>query len=52
MATNIPPHNIAELCDACLHLIKHPNVSDDTLLAHVPGPDFPTGGVLVEPRER
>jgi topoisomerase-4 subunit A len=51
MATNIPPHNIAELCDACLHLIKHPNVSDDALLAHVPGPDFPTGGVLVEPRE-
>ncbi|MFV0513294.1 MAG: DNA topoisomerase IV subunit A [Jhaorihella sp.] len=51
MATNIPPHNIAELCDACLHLIKSPDARDDTLLNHVPGPDFPTGGVLVEPRE-
>jgi len=48
MATNIPPHNIAELCDACLHLIESPNARDDTLLKHVPGPDFPTGGVIVE----
>ena len=44
MATNIPPHNIAELCDACLHLIKVPDARDDTLLNYVPGPDFPTGG--------
>ncbi|MFQ5636169.1 MAG: DNA topoisomerase IV subunit A [Gammaproteobacteria bacterium] len=51
MATNIPPHNIGELCDACLHLIKAPNARIETLLEHVPGPDFPTGGVLVEPRE-
>ncbi len=51
MATNIPPHNIAELCDACLHMIKTPDVRDDTLLNYVPGPDFPTGGVIVEPRE-
>jgi topoisomerase-4 subunit A len=51
MATNIPPHNIDELISACLHLIKHPNASDDSLVDHVPGPDFPTGGVLVEPRE-
>lgn len=51
MATNIPPHNIAELCDACLHLIKTPDARDDTLLNYVPGPDFPTGGVLVEPRD-
>ncbi|WP_093118923.1 DNA topoisomerase IV subunit A [Salinihabitans flavidus] len=51
MATNIPPHNIAELCDACLHLIKVPDARDDTLLNHVPGPDFPTGGVIVEPKE-
>lgn len=51
MATNIPPHNIAELCDACLHLIKTPDARDDTLLNHVPGPDFPTGGVIVEPRD-
>ncbi len=51
MATNIPPHNIAELCDACIHLIKVPDARDDTLLKYVPGPDFPTGGVIVEPPE-
>ncbi|MFV2034273.1 MAG: DNA topoisomerase IV subunit A, partial [Halocynthiibacter sp.] len=51
MATNIPPHNIAELCDACLHLIKVPDARDDTLINYVPGPDFPTGGIIVEPRE-
>jgi topoisomerase-4 subunit A len=51
MATNIPPHNISELCDACLHLIKTPDARDDTLLNYVPGPDFPTGGVLVESPE-
>jgi topoisomerase IV subunit A len=51
MATNIPPHNIVELCDACLHLIKTPDARDETLLNYIPGPDFPTGGVIVEPRE-
>jgi len=51
MATNIPPHNIAELIDACIHLVKFPNAGDDKLLDFVPGPDFPTGGVIVEPRE-
>ena len=51
MATNIPPHNIAELCDACLHMIKAPDARDDTLLNFVPGPDFPTGGVIVESPE-
>ena len=51
MATNIPPHNISELIDACLHLIKSPDARDDTLLQYVPGPDFPTGGILVEPPE-
>ncbi|MEQ6201883.1 DNA topoisomerase IV subunit A [Sulfitobacter sp. HNIBRBA2951] len=51
MATNIPPHNISELCDACIHLIKTPDARDDTLLNYVPGPDFPTGGVIVEPPE-
>ena len=51
MATNIPPHNIAELCDACIHLIKTPDCRDDTLLNFVPGPDFPTGGIIVEPAE-
>ena len=51
MATSIPPHNVAELIDASLHLIKQPNARDDTLLKYVPGPDFPTGGVLIEPAE-
>jgi topoisomerase-4 subunit A len=51
MATNIPPHNIGELCDAALHLIKAPNARDETLLEYVPGPDFPTGGIIVEPSE-
>ncbi len=51
MATNIPPHNIEELCNAAIHLIKSPNARDETLMEYVPGPDFPTGGILVEPRE-
>src|SRR6476660_3388980 len=50
MATSIPPHNVEELCTAVLHLIKHPNAHIDKLVEMVPGPDFPTGGVLVEPR--
>ena len=49
MATNIPPHNIGELCNAALHLIKSPNARDETLMEYVPGPDFPTGGIIVEP---
>ena len=51
MATNIPPHNLEELCNAALHLIKFPNAGFDKLLEFVPGPDFPTGGVIVEPRD-
>jgi len=51
MATSIPPHNAAELCDALLHLIKFPRSTVGKLTDLVPGPDFPTGGVLVEPRE-
>ena len=51
MATSIPPHNVTELCDAALHLIKYPGAAMDTLLGYVKGPDFPTGGVLVEPAE-
>ncbi|MDM8166309.1 DNA topoisomerase IV subunit A [Roseovarius sp.] len=51
MATNIPPHNIGELVDACLHIIATPDCRDDTLLNFVKGPDFPTGGVVVEPHE-
>ena len=48
MATSIPPHNISELSDALLHLIKFPNASDNTISNFVKGPDFPTGGILVE----
>ncbi len=48
MATSIPPHNAGELCNAALHLIKHPNAQTDTLVQQVKGPDFPTGGVLVD----
>src|SRR5215475_13840251 len=50
MATSIPPHNVEELCNALLHLIKHPHAHVDKLVEMVPGPDFPTGGVIVEPR--
>ena len=52
MATNIPPHNAEELCNALLYLIKYPNATIGKLVEFVPGPDFPTGGVLVEPREQ
>ena len=48
MATNIPPHNLGELCAATIALIENPNVQDRTLLKFVKGPDFPTGGILVE----
>jgi topoisomerase IV subunit A len=51
MATAIPPHNIAELCDAALHLIEQPNARSRTLMKFVPGPDFPTGGLVVDPPE-
>src|SRR5687767_8229063 len=51
MATSIPPHNAAELCDAALHLIEHPNIKSRGLLKFVPGPDFPTGGVIVDPAD-
>ncbi|MDF2764010.1 MAG: parC, partial [Rhodospirillales bacterium] len=51
MATSIPPHNIVEIASALLHLIKHPNATIEKLVELMPGPDFPTGGILVEPRE-
>lgn len=51
MATSIPPHNAGELCDALLHLLKSPNARDDKLCDFVKGPDFPTGGLMIEPRE-
>jgi topoisomerase-4 subunit A len=49
MATSIPPHNAGELIDACLLLLDQPDTSTEALMAHVQGPDFPTGGVIVEP---
>ena len=51
MATSIPPHNVGELCEAALHLIHNPKATTADLMAFVPGPDFPTGGILVEPKE-
>ncbi|MBM3504663.1 MAG: DNA topoisomerase IV subunit A [Alphaproteobacteria bacterium] len=51
MATSIPPHNAGELCDALLHLIKFPRATIGKLIEFVPGPDFPTGGVLAEAPE-
>ncbi|NQE64983.1 DNA topoisomerase IV subunit A [Caulobacter sp. RHG1] len=50
MATSIPPHNAAELIDACQLLLKNPDATTEQLLEKVPGPDFPTGGVIVESR--
>src|SRR4029077_19093182 len=48
MATSIPPHNIAELCDAALYLIPHPDADAEAIATFVPGPDFPTGGVVID----
>ncbi len=48
MATSIPPHNAGEVCTAAIHLIQHPEATTAELLAHMPGPDFPTGGTLIE----
>ena len=50
MATSIPPHNVAELCDAAQYLIANPHATSDDLVQFVAGPDFPTGGILVEPK--
>ena len=51
MATNIPPHNLDELVEGCLALIGTPDLPEEDLIKLIPGPDFPTGGVVVEPRE-
>ena len=51
MATSIPPHNVHELCDAALHLIKHPDATVEKLVEFVPGPDMPTGGIIIDSRE-
>jgi DNA gyrase subunit A len=47
MATNIPPHNLSEVCDAIVHLIDNPDCSDESLLEIIPAPDFPTGGLII-----
>ncbi|WP_127142702.1 DNA topoisomerase IV subunit A [Pelagibacterium montanilacus] len=47
MATSIPPHNVSEICDAALHLLENPTAVSSDLIRFIPGPDFPTGGVLV-----
>ena len=51
MATSIPPHNVEEICNASLHLIKHRNSHFDKLIDFIPGPDFPTGGEIYESKE-
>ncbi|TAV47890.1 DNA topoisomerase IV subunit A [Rhizobium leguminosarum] len=51
MATSIPSHNAHELCDAALHLIKHPDATVEKLVEFIPGPDFPTGGVIIDSRD-
>ncbi len=51
MATAIPPHNVDEICDALLHLIKHPNANTKTLVEYIKAPDFPTGGEIIETEE-
>ena len=51
MATSIPSHNVAEICDAALHLIKTPKARIETLMQYVKGPDLPTGGIIIESKE-
>ena len=51
MATSIPPHNVGEICEALGHLIRFPNATVAKLVDLMPGPDFPTGGIIVEDRE-
>ena len=49
MATSVPPHNVGEICDGLQHLLKHPRATIEKLVGFIPGPDFPTGGTVVEP---
>jgi DNA gyrase subunit A len=51
MATTIPPHNLSEICDACIHLIDNPKATTETLFQWVQGPDFPTGGIIYNRKE-
>ncbi len=48
MATNIPPHNLHELCDALMHLIDHPKAEISDMMNFIKGPDFPTGGIIID----
>lgn len=48
MASNVPPHNISEICDALREIIKNRNITVASLMKHMPGPDFPTGGIIIE----
>ena len=52
MAANIPPHNIIELCNTCIHLIRYPDPPISTRMSKLPGPDFPTGGIIVSTRDQ
>lgn len=52
MATSIPPHNIAELCDAALYMVSNPRATSEQLMAFVQGPDFPTGGIIIDSPEQ
>ena len=47
MATNIPPHNLGEVINACLAFLENPAIAAEQLMEHVPGPDFPTGGIIM-----
>jgi len=51
MATNVPPHNLGEVCDAAIHLITHPNATVENLMQFIQGPDFPTGGAIYDRQE-
>ncbi len=51
MASSIPPHNLEELCEACIHLVDHPTASTPDLLEYVQGPDFPTGGIIIDDKD-
>ena len=46
MATSMPPHNLTEVIDACLALLKNENITDEELFSNIPAPDFPTGGII------
>ena len=51
MATNIPPHNVGELCEGLIALLDNPDITHDALMQIIPGPDFPTGGTIIEPHD-